>query len=514
MNTSEKFKELIQNQYTFKGESIVLGGAMLDGVAMENIHVQAPLKTLNRHGLIAGATGTGKTKTMQGLVEALSQKGISCLLMDIKGDLSGLAMPGTQNSKIDERYSKIGLTWKPMQFPVEFLSLSDEKGVRLRATISEFGPVLFSKILDLNDTQEGVVSLIFKYCDDNSLPLLDLKDFKKVLQYLTNEGKVDIKEEYGAISTASASTIIRKIIEIEQQGAAKFFGEKSFEVEDFIGLDENGFGKLNIIRLPDIQDKPKLFSTFVLSLLAEVYATFPEVGDGDAPGLVLFIDEAHLVFNNATKALRNQLETTIKLIRSKGVGIFFVTQSPDDIPAGVLAQLGLKIQHACRVFTAQDRKALKLVAENYPLSEFYKTDQVLTQLGIGEAFITLLSEKGIPTALVHTLLCTPSSRMDILSPVELDQVVSKSVLVKKYNETIDRESAFEMLSRKIEQHQQASKKITSTQQTETQPTMLEQAVNSTTGRQVLRTVTSVLTRSLLGVLGVGGSTRRKKSGWF
>jgi len=265
MSLTEQFKEVVNKEYQFKGDSIVLGAPVLKGETLTGCFIKAPLKTFNRHGLIAGATGTGKTKTMQGIAESLSAKGVSCLLMDVKGDLSGLASPGTTNPKIDERYQKLGLTWKPLQFPVEFLTLSDEKGVRLRATVSEFGPVLFSKILDLNDTQQGVVSLIFKYCDDKQMPLLDLKDFKKVLQYLTNEGKDEIKADYGAISSASASTIIRKIIEIEQQGAEKFFGEKSFEVEDLLGIDENGNGKLNIIRLTDIQDKPKLFSTFMLS---------------------------------------------------------------------------------------------------------------------------------------------------------------------------------------------------------------------------------------------------------
>ncbi len=516
MTDKNTFIKSIEEGYTFKGDSVVLGAAMLNGEVITHTLVKAPLKTFNRHGLIAGATGTGKTKTMQSIAEALAQKGVSCLLMDVKGDLSGLAMPATSpNAKIEERYTKIGLSWKPIQFPVEFLTLSNEKGVRLRATVSEFGPVLFSKILDLNDTQEGVVALVFKYADDKKLPLLDLKDFKKTLQFLTNEGKSEIKNDYGAISTASSSTILRKIIEIEQQGAEIFFGERSFEVEDLMGVSESGIGKLNIIRLTDIQDKPKLFSTFMLSLLAEIYATFPEEGDPDQPKLVLFIDEAHLIFNNATKVLLNQIETVIKLIRSKGVGVFFVTQSPDDIPASVLAQLGMKVQHAFRAFTAQDRKALKLVSENYPLSDYYKIDELLTQLGIGEAIISALNEKGIPTPLAHTMLCSPASRMDILTAEEIDKVVSQSSFIKKYNEETDRESAFEILSKKIESHAEASKeeadkngkggKVTS---------VLEDAVNSTTGKQVLRTVTRELTRGLLGVLGIGGTTRKKKSGWF
>lgn len=518
MANKEQFSSVINAGYTFKGDAIVIGGSMLDGEAISNLLIKAPLKTFNRHGLIAGATGSGKTKTMQGIAEALSQKGVPCLLMDIKGDLSGLAKPATENSKIEERHAKIGTPWKAIQFPVELMSLSTKDGVKLRATVSEFGPVLFSKILELNDTQSGVVSLVFKYSDDKKLPLLDLKDFKKVLQYLTNEGKAEIKQEYGAISTATTSTIIRKIIEIEQQGAEKFFGEKSFEVEDLLRVDDNGLGYLNIIRLTDLQDKPKLFSTFMLSLLAEVYATFPELGDPDAPELVIFIDEAHLIFNNASKVLLEQIETIIKLIRSKGVGVFFVTQSPEDVPASVLAQLGMKVQHAFRAFTANDRKALKMIAENYPLSDFYKTEDLLTQLGIGEALITVLSEKGTPTPLAHTLLCAPASRMDVLTQQEIEEVCGKSALIKKYNEEIDEESAFEILQQKInaKTEEQSTESSSSKKAEKEEPGMLEQVADSSVGKQVMRTVARELTRGLLGVLGVGTTRRassRKKS-WF
>ncbi|MEQ9581393.1 MAG: DUF853 family protein, partial [Arenibacter sp.] len=361
-------------------------------------HVKIPLKTLNRHGLIAGATGTGKTKTLQVIAENLSDKGIPVLLMDLKGDLSGLAQPSPGHAKIDERHAKIGsLPFTPKAFPVEILSLSEQDGVKLRATVSEFGPVLLSRILDLSVTQEGIVAVVFKYCDDNKLPLLDLKDFKKVLQYATEEGKKEFSDSYGRISTSSTGTILRKIIELEQQGAELFFGEKSFDVEDLTRIDENGRGYINILRLTDIQDRPKLFSTFMLSLLAEIYDTFPEQGDTGRPELVLFIDEAHLIFNEASKALLNQIENIVKLIRSKGIGVYFVTQNPTDVPDAVLSQLGLKVQHALRAFTAKDRKAIKLTAENYPISEFYDTKEVLTSLGIGEALISALDEKGRPT---------------------------------------------------------------------------------------------------------------------
>lgn len=504
----EKFLEEINRGYECKGDYIMLGGAKLDGECIPGVSVKIPLKTLNRHGLIAGATGTGKTKTLQGLVEALSNKGVPCLMMDIKGDLSGLGAPGVSNTKIEERHSQIGTPWKSSKFPVEFLSISDEKGVRLRATVTEFGPVLFSKILELNDTQTGVVSLVFKYCDDHKLPLIDLKDFRKVLQYLTNEGKQEIEKEYGRISSASTSTIIRKIIEIESQGADKFFGERSFDPNDLLRISEDGRGYLNIIRLTDIQDRPKLFSTFMLSLLAEIYAMFPEEGDVMQPKLAIFIDEAHLIFNEASKPLLNQIETIIKLIRSKGVGVFFCTQQPTDIPDDVLSQLGLKIQHSLRAFTAKDRKTIKSVAENYPLSDFYKTEDLLTQLGIGEALVTALNEKGIPTPLVHTMLCAPQSRMDILNSDEISAIISSSPLVKKYNEDLDRESAFELLSKKLEEAYVEEPTIKGKPAKEEKSVIGEMA-DSTVGRQVMRTVAREITRGLMGVLGLSGSRRRK-----
>ncbi|MCL4138128.1 UNVERIFIED_CONTAM: hypothetical protein GTU68_006837 [Idotea baltica] len=328
----------------------------------------------------------------------------------------------------------------------------------MRATVSEFGPVLLSRILDLTETQSGILAIIFKYCDDNKLPLLDIKDFKKVLQFVTNEGKEEIQAEYGRISSSSTGAILRKIVEIEQQGGDLFFGEKSFEVEDLTRIDENGRGVISVLRLTDIQDKPKLFSTFMLQLLAEVYETFPEQGDSGRPELIIFIDEAHLVFEEASKALLNQIESIVKLIRSKGIGLYFVTQNPKDVPEDILAQLGLKVQHALRAFTAKDRKAIKLAAENYPDSKYYDTKEVLTQLGIGEAFVSVLNEKGIPTPLARTMLRAPMSRMDILTEQELNTVVNNSKLAFKYNQNIDRESAYEMLNSKIEKVNLAEQK--------------------------------------------------------
>lgn len=519
MSTKEKFIETIEQGYNFKGESIVFGTAIFNGEAIPNLHIKMPLATINRHGLIAGATGTGKTKTVQVFAEALSEKSIPVLLMDIKGDLSGIAAEGISNPKIEERHLKIGLPYQPKKFPVEFLTLSDESGVRLRATVSEFGPILISKILELNDIQSGLVSVLFKYCDDNNLPLLDLKDFKKILQFASNEGKKEIEKEYGNISTTSLGTILRKVIELEQQGADKFFGERSFDVEDLLRLDEYGNGIISVLRLIDLQNRPKLFSTFMLCLLAEIYQTFPELGDKPEPKLVIVIDEAHLIFNEASKTLLEQIETIVKLIRSKGVGIYFCTQNPQDVPASILSQLGLKIQHALRAFTAQDRKVIKLTAENYPLSEFYKTDELLTSLGIGEAAITALNEKGIPTPLAATLLCAPKSRMDILSPDELNNIISRSKLVNKYNEVINRESAYEILNQKLERAAQQTSYETSnelpqerfpqrtkTTSRKTEKSTAEKIASSPLAKQIGRTVVREIARGIFGVL-LGGRKR-------
>jgi hypothetical protein len=361
------------------------------------------------------------------------------------------------------------------------------------------------------------VSLIFKYCDDAHLPVLDLKDFKRVLQYISDEGKADIEKEYGKISTTSVGTILRKVIELEQQGATKFFGEKSFEVDDLTRIDNKGRGIISIIRLVDLQDKPKLFSTFMLSLLAEIYSSFPEEGDIAQPKLAIFIDEAHLIFKEASKALLEQIETIIKLIRSKGVGVFFCTQNPTDVPASVLSQLGLKVQHALRAFTAKDRQMIKLTAENYPTSEYYKTDEMLTSLGIGEAAITALNEKGIPTPLAATLLRAPQSRMDILADDEISEIVRSSRLVPKYNETIDRESAYEMLNRKLAVSQVEEKNPVPKYKQPKKPrgrprqekSTFEKVLTSTTTRQVGRTIAREFARGILGVLGLGGTSKRR-----
>lgn len=515
MDKKAKFSEAVKTGYTFKGEAYKIGCAVLDGEVVSGADVLIPLKTMNRHGLIAGATGTGKTKTLQVLSEILSDASVPVVMMDIKGDLSGIAAPGNVNGNITDRCQKLNVQFKPTAYPTELLTLSNQKGTRLRATVSEFGPVLLSKILGLNDTQGGFVAMIFKYCDDNKLPLLDLKDFIKVLQYVSDEGKAELEKAYGKISTTSTGTILRKVIELQQQGADVFFGETSFDVDDLMRISDDGRGMISVVRVTDLQDKPKLFSTFMLQLLAELYATCPEEGDMDKPKLVMFIDEAHLIFQEASDALLQQIETIIKLIRSKGVGIFFCTQNPMDVPASVLAQLGLKIQHALRAFTAADRKVIKQTAENYPETEFYKTEDLITQLGIGEALITMLNEKGIPTPLVHCMLRPPQSRMDILTDGEIDALIGKSKIAVKYNKVVDSESAYEVLNEKLneaakikdQQKQQKAEEKAERTTVKKEKTILDDPIV----KSMTRTAGNTIVRSLLGVLGLGGRSRRSRS---
>ncbi|GAB3363365.1 DUF853 family protein [Arachidicoccus ginsenosidivorans] len=509
MAGTDQFIETIIGGYQFKGASVKIGVGMLDGKAVPGANVNLYLKMMNRHGLIAGATGTGKTKTLQTISEFLSDAGVPVLLMDIKGDLSGLAAAGTANDKIKQRYQLLDLDYTPKAFPVELLTLSHEKGVRLRATVSEFGPILISKILDLNETQSSLVAVIFKYADDQKLPLVGLKDLIKLLQYVSDEGKDEIEKSYGKISTSSTGTILRKVIELQGQGADVFFDEPSFEVADLMRTTSDGKGMINILRVTDLQDRPKLFSTFMLQMLDELYASSPEEGDLDLPKLVLFIDEAHLLFQEATDALQEKIETVIKLIRSKGIGIFFCTQNPQDVPAPILSQLGLKIQHALRAFTAKDRKAIKTAAENFPETPFYKTDELLTQMGIGEALVTMLNEKGIPTPLVHTLLCSPRSRMDILSAEEIEKVVAGSKLVAKYDQVVDEKSAYEILTDKLAHAAQQSSDQSAQKQTKKQDGgFFSNPIVKSAARTAAVTITGYITRSILGALGLGGKRRK------
>jgi DNA helicase HerA-like ATPase len=509
------FIESVRKSYSFQGESILLGSAVWGENYDTGCQVGLPLKTMNRHGLIAGATGTGKTKTLQVFAESLSDAGVPVMVMDIKGDLSGLGAAGETNPIIEKRAKQIGMEWQGKGYPIEFLSISDEPGIRMKATISEYGPVLLSKILELNDNQTGVLSMIFKFCDDRHLPLLDIKDLKSVINFVQEEGKEDFLKEYGYIQSSTAGSILRSIIALEQQKAGDLFGEPSFEIADLMQKNSAGEGYINILRLTDMQDKPGLFSTFMLCLLAEIFQKMPEKGDAEKPELVIFIDEAHLIFKNASRSLLDQFEMTIKLIRSKGVGIFFVTQSPNDIPASILGQLGTKVQHALRAFTANDRKAIKAASENYPSTEFYQVDELITQLGMGEALVTGLNEKGIPTELVHTMLRPPFSRMDVLTDYEIGSILKKSSLIKEYNVEIDRESAYEILHEKMrekelerqeeEEYSRAraeyrpSRKDT---ESRTEPSTFEQILKS----PVTHTIAREVARGIFGVL-LGGSTK-------
>jgi DNA helicase HerA-like ATPase len=505
------FIEKIESSYTFKGESILIGSAVLGDDFETGCQVRLPLKTFNRHGLIAGATGTGKTKSLQVIMESLSDAGVPVLAMDIKGDLSGLGAEGEMNPIIEKRSKQIGFEWKAKSYPVEFMSISDEPGVRLRATVSEYGPMLLSKILGLNESQEGVLSMVFKYCDDRNLPLLDLEDLKCVLNYAQNDGREEFKEKYGFLSGSSAGTILRNIISLEQQGGEGIFGEPSFDVFDLMKSNSEGQGIINILRLTDMQSKPDLFSSFMLSLLAEIFEKMPELGDPDKPELVIFIDEAHLIFRNASKVLLDQFEMTIKLIRSKGVGIFFITQSPTDIPASILGQLGTKVQHALRAFTAKDRKDIKMAAENYPISDFYQVDELITQLGIGEAFVTGLDEKGRPTELVYTLMRPPFSRMDVLTDQEINSFIKNSDLVREYNVEVDRESAFEILQNRMSEREEEVEQEMARVREERTPrgrqetSTFEKIMKSPVTHMVAKEVT----RGLLGVLGLKTTTRSR-----
>ncbi|MEE9374645.1 MAG: helicase HerA-like domain-containing protein [Saprospiraceae bacterium] len=509
--SKEKFLKEIGEGYKFEGDSILLGGAMYNSVCQKESFIRLPLRTLNRHGLIAGATGTGKTKTLQILAEQLSARGVPSLIMDIKGDLSGIAKESKGHKKIEKRHEMIGYPFLSGNSPVEFLTLSEEPGVRLRSTISEFGPILLAKILDLTDVQEGILSVLFKYCDDRELPLLDMKDLKKLLNYCVGAGKSEIESEYGKMSTTSVGSILRKLVALEQQNGDVFFGEPSFDVNDLVRIDENGCGIVSILRLTDIQNKPKLFSTFMLQLLAEIYTIFPEEGDLDKPKFCLFIDEAHLVFKNASDALLSQIEIIIKLIRSKGVGIFFITQNPVDIPDAVLGQLGMKIQHALRAFTARDRKAIKLAVQNYPDSSHYNVEKIITTLGIGEALFTALNEDGIPTPLAQVMLRAPQSRMEVLSENEINDILFKSELINKYNEEVDRESAYEILSAKIEEFKSEPHQNKRRSQRRREKSTFEKVLNSTTTRQIGRTIARELTRGLLGAMGINTRRRRRRN---
>jgi DNA helicase HerA-like ATPase len=444
------FLDAMTAGYTLSEPSIELGGAMHEGELAFEPRVQVALAMLNRHGLIAGATGTGKTKTLQLLAGQLSKAGVPVFISDIKGDVTGIAAPGdAANPKVVERAASVGWTFEPSGHPAEFVSLSGALGPQVRATVHSFGPLLLGKVLDLNETQTSILALVFKYCDDNDLPLLDLKDLATTLKFLSSDEGKPILEEYGGMSTASVGVLLRSIVVLEHEGADVFFGEPEFDVEDLLRTTPEGEGVVTVLELSDVMDQPRLFSTFMLWMLAQLYEQLPEVGDLPKPKLCFFFDEAHLLFDDASEALMDQVERTVRLIRSKGVGVYFVTQAPTDVPSSVLAQLGNRVQHALRAYTPDDADALRKTARTFPMTEFYDVERTITSLGIGEAFVTVLSPRGVPTPLAATRLLPPDSLMGPLDEAGFRHRIATSAFASKYGATVDRDSAHERITARL-----------------------------------------------------------------
>ncbi|GAC69083.1 helicase HerA-like domain-containing protein [Gordonia soli] len=446
--------------YAFSGAALEVGTVSIDGQVDSTARVRIPLAMMNRHGLVAGATGTGKTKTLQGIAEQLSANGVPVVMADIKGDLSGLSQVGTSNDKIVERARQTGDDWQPTAFPTEFVSLgSTGIGVPIRATITSFGPILLSKVLGLNETQESTLGLIFHWADAKGLPLLDLKDLREVIKYLTSdEGKPELKA-IGGVSSQTAGVILRALTNLEGDGGDTFFGEPEIEPADLLRLTTDGRGIITLFELGAQSSRPALFSTFLMWILADLFQFLPEVGDIEKPKLVFIFDESHLLFADASKAFKEQVVQTVKLIRSKGVGVFFCSQLPTDIPNDVLSQLGARIQHALRAFTPDDQKALLKTVKTYPVSEVYDIEKALTSLGTGEAIVTVLSEKGAPTPVAWTVVRPPRSSMDALGAEGITAAAKASPLYAKYGQTIDRDSAYERLTAKAAPPPEAAPEI-------------------------------------------------------
>jgi DNA helicase HerA-like ATPase len=506
------FTEMLAAGYASDEPALTLGAA-LD--ASQKLYrepkIRLPLAMANRHGLIAGATGTGKTRTLQLLTEQLSNQGVPVFVADMKGDLSGLAMPGDTTEKVSARSGEIGWDWKPKGVPVEFVSLTGGLGVQLRATVSSFGPLLLGKVLSLNDTQTSVLTMVFKYADDNGLPLLVFADLRALLQFLgSDEGKAALAQ-YGGMSSASVGVLLRKMVELESQGAERFFGEPEFDVKDMVRTTSDGRGVVTCLELPDVADKPRLFSTFMMWMLAELYHNLPEVGDLPKPKLVFFFDEAHLLFEDAPKAFLDQIEQVVRLIRSKGVGVFFVTQTPKDVPEGVLAQLGNRIQHALRAHTPDDDAALRATVRTFPKTSFYDLEQTLTSLGIGEAVVTVLDNRGSPTPVVATRLIPPSSRMAPLTPEELQADIRQSDLLPEYGKTVDRESAREMLAARMAKTAPPAE----AQTTPSRPgKTIAQVAAGVLSSSIARTVGREVVRGIFGLLGAKPARRTtRRSRW-
>ncbi len=477
------------------------------------------LKFGNRHGLVTGATGTGKTVTLQTLAEGFSAAGVPVFAADIKGDLSGIAAMGKMLDWQTKRAAEIGFTdYAPARFPTIFWDLFGKQGHPVRTTISEMGPLLLSRILDLNDTQEGVLNIAFKYADDNGLLLLDLKDLRALLVEIAGSAQ-EISVRYGNVATSTVGAVQRALLVLEQQGGDEFFGEKALEIRDLMRTTYDGKGFVSVLAADELMRAPRLYATFLLWLLSELFEALPEVGDADKPRLVFFFDEAHLLFDDAPKALVDKVEQVVKLVRSKGVGVYFVTQNPADIPDNVLAQLSNRVQHALRAYTPKEQKAVRIAAESFRPNPDFSTEEVITQLGIGEALVSVLEDKGVPSIVGRTLIRPPSGQVGPLTPEERQAVMESSPVAGQYDTVVDRESAYEVLSRKADERlaekaaqQQATaaaKEAAARAKAEraaqprrsTRQTPVEAAINSMTrsagntlGRAIMRGILGSLTR--------------------
>ncbi|WP_180687804.1 helicase HerA-like domain-containing protein [Streptomyces gossypiisoli] len=492
--------------YAFTGPALDLGALLWDGRCLPDAQVRIPLPMLNRHGLVAGATGTGKTKTLQLIAEQLSAQGVPVFLADIKGDVSGISAPGRSDDKIRSRAAEVHQQWTATGFPARFYALGGiGHGIPLRATVTSFGPVLLAKVLQLNRTQEQSLGLIFHYADTKGLELIDLKDLRAVVAFLTSDqGKAELRA-IGGLSTATAGVILRSLTAFEAQGMGSFFGEPEFDTAEFLRTAEDGRGLVSVLELPAVQDKPQLFSTFLMWLLADLFHDLPEVGDADRPKLVFFFDEAHLLFDDASEAFLDSITRTVRLIRSKGVGVFFVTQTPKDLPGDVLAQLGNRVQHALRAFTPDDQKALKATVRTFPDSA-YDLEELLTDLGTGEAVVTVLSEKGAPTPVAATRLRAPESLMGPIEPAALDRAVTSSPLFGRYAQAVDRESAYEKLEQRAAERPAAEPAPAPVP--EQKESVVEQVIDSGIFRSLARSIGTQIGREI--TRSIFGTARRRR----
>ena len=506
------FDETYQAAFGFDAPSIDIGHVLRDGAPVSSLPIRVPLRMMNRHGMIAGSTGTGKTRTLQLFAEGLSRAGVPVFLADVKGDLAGMCTAGEDSERMKARAAGVGRAHTPEGFPVEFFSLTGARGTQLRATVTSFGPILLGKVLDLTDVQQSVLAMAFQYADDRKMPLLDFDDLRSLLLYLSGEGKAELKE-YGGMSSATVGVLVRKMVELEQQGASRFFGEPELEIQDLMRVVD-GKGVVNILSLADVQDKPRLYSTFLMWLLGQFYYRMPEVGDPEKPKLVFFFDEAHQLFDDASSALVEHIEQVARLIRSKGIGVFFITQTPKDVDEDVLAQLGTRVQHAIRAFTPKDAKNVKATASTFPECEHVDVAKSLTTLGRGEALVTVLNPKGIPTPVATAQILGPASMMTSIDDGTYTRILSSSEIARKYSTPVNRESAHEMLQKKMAEAAELEEKEAEREAAEEssrramtrrtsgrrrRQTVVERTVQ-TVARQATRTVTQQIVRGIFGIL--------------